>query len=160
MAKAGYSVNTQGAVALAAATAKTVLFVTAGAQFGLDLKKFSIGFDGVTASAVPVFWELNYSTAATNSTPGTGNTSQTANINQVYGRAIATTGLLAGSNCTSEPTVQTNVRANLLTPNGGLLIYDFPLGDVPDCAPANGFALRLTAPAVVNVRVEFLFERI
>jgi hypothetical protein len=159
MGNVGYSVNTQGAVALSAATAKTCLFVTAGAQFGIVLKKFTIGFDGVTASAVPVFWEVNYSTAATNSTPGTGNTSQTANINQIYGRSIATTGLLAGSACTSEPTVQTNIRANLLTPNGGLLVYDIPLGDYPDSAAAQGFAVRLTAPAVVNVRVDLVFER-
>jgi len=157
MSKAGYSVQS-GIVSLAAATVKTALFVTAGAQFGMDLKKFRIGFDGVTASAVPVFWELNYSTAATNSTPGTGNTAQTPV--QVYGRTIAVTGFLAGSNCSSEPTVQTPVDADLLTPNGGLLVYDFPLGDVPDAAVANGFALRLTAPAIVNARVSFLFERI
>jgi hypothetical protein len=154
MSKAGYSVLS-GSVPLAAA-----LFVLAGAQFGMDLKKFRIGFDGVTASAVPVFWELNYLTGATNSTPGTGNTSLTASITQNYGRAIATTGFLAGGNCSSEPTVQTNVDGDLLTPNGGLLVYDFPLGDVPDAAVANGFCLRLTAPAVVNARVTFWFERI
>lgn len=159
MAKAGYSVLS-GAVALAAGTAKTALFVVAGAQFGLDLKKYRIAFDGVTASAVPVFWEINYSTAATNSTPGTGNTSLTSAITQNYGRAIATTGMLAGGNCTSEPTVQTNIDGDLLTPNGGLLVYDFPLGDVPDCAPANGFCIRLTAPAVVNVRCTMWFERV
>jgi hypothetical protein len=160
MSKAGYSLQTGAAVALSAATAKTALFVTAGAQFGLDLKKFRIGFDGVTASAIPVFWELNYSTAASNSTPGTGNTTATALINQVYGRAIATTGMLAGYNCTSEPTVQTPIDSNNLTPNGGLLVYDFPLGDVPDSAAAQGFCLRLTAPAAVNVRCGFFFERI
>jgi hypothetical protein len=159
MGNVGYSVNTQGAVALSAGVAKTALFVVAGAQFGLTLKKFRISFDGVTASAVPVFWEVNYSTAATNSTPGTGNTSQTANIQQVYGRSIATTGLLAGSACTSEPTVQTNIDSDLLTPNGGLLVYDVPLGDLPDCAPANGFCIRLTAPAVVNARCSVFFER-
>jgi hypothetical protein len=157
MAKAGYTAQS-GVVSLAAGVAKTGLFVLAGAQFGMDLKKFRIGFDGVTASAVPVFWELNYLTGATNSTPGTGNTTQTPV--QVYGRAIAVTGFLAGSNCSSEPTVQTAVDADLLTPNGGLLVYDFPLGDVPDAAVANGFALRLTAPAIVNARVSFFFERI
>jgi len=159
MAKAGYSLLS-GVVPLAAGTPKTAMFVTAGAQFGMDLKKFRIGFDGVTASAVPIFWELNYSTAATNSTPGTGNTSLTASITQNYGRAIATTGFLAGGNCSSEPTVQTNIDGNLLTPNGGLLVYDFPLGDVPDAAVANGFALRLTAPAIVSVRCTMWFERI
>jgi len=158
MSKAGYSIQTGAAVALSAATAKTALYVVAGAQFGLDLKKFRIGFDGVTASAIPVFWEVNYSTAATNSTPGTGST--TGTINQIYGRTIASTGILTAYNCTAEPTVQTGIDANLLTPNGGLLVYDVPLGDVPDCAPANGFCIRLTAPAAVNVRVGVMVERI
>lgn len=154
-----YQVDTQGAVALTAATAKTALFVVAPSGHGMALKKFSIGFDGVTASAVPVLWEVNYLTAASNSTPGTGNTTQSANVFQIAGRAI-TSAFLAGSACTSEPTVQTNIRSNLLTPNGGLLVYDFPLGDEPDTAVSNGFAIRLTAPAAVNVRVDAVFKRI
>jgi hypothetical protein len=156
MSKAGYSVQTGAAVALVAATAKTALFAVSGTGYGLDLKKFRIGFDGVTASAIPVFWEVNYLTAATNSTAGTGNTSAT--INQAYGRAISA-GFTAGYNCTSEPTVQSNIDSDLLTPNGGLLVYDFPLGDVPDSAASQGFAIRLTAPAAVNVRVSMFLER-
>lgn len=156
MSKAGYSVQTGAAVALVAATAKTALFVAAPAQFGVDLKKFSIGFDGVTASAIPVFWEVNLCTGASNFTAGTGNTSAT--VDQIYGRSI-TAGFTAGYNCSAEPTVQTNVKANLLTPNGGLLVYDFPLGDTPDSAVSGGFCIRLTAPAAVNVRCELFFER-
>jgi hypothetical protein len=53
MAKAGYIVRS-GSVALTAATAKTCLMVITPAQFGLDLKKVRVSFDGVTASAVPV----------------------------------------------------------------------------------------------------------
>jgi hypothetical protein len=161
MSKAGYSAQTGAAVALVAATAKTAMFVLAPSTFGMDLKKFRIGFDGVTASAVPVFWEINYLTGATNSTPGTGNTNLATapNIQQVYGRPIAI-GFTGGYNCTSEPTVQTNIDADLLTPNGGLLVYDFPLGDVPDSAVSNGFCIRLTAPAAVNVRCSMYFERV
>lgn len=158
MARAEYTVGTSAAVALTAATAKTVLAVLAPAQFGVDLLKFSIGFDGVTASAVPVLWELCSLTAATNSTPGTGNTNESSNIVQVSGRSI-TTGFTAFSASTSEPTVLTAIRKNLLTPNGGLLIYDFPLGDSPDSAVSQGFALRCTAPAGVNVRADFQFAR-
>lgn len=157
MAKAGYSVPS-GSVALSAATAKTVLAILAPAQFGVDLKKYRIGFDGVTASAVPVFVELCSLTAATNSTPGTGNTSASANIVQGYGRSI-TTGFTAFSASTSEPTVLTAIDAFLLSPAGGLVVYDFPLGDTPDSAVSQGFALRCTAPATVNVRAAFWFER-
>ena len=48
---------------------------------------------------------------------------------------------------------------NYLTPAGGLLLYDFPLGDSPDSPVSQGFALRLTAPAAVNARASFTFAR-
>ncbi len=159
MAKAGYNVRTSSAVALSAATAKTCLMVLTPAQFGGDLKKVRIGFDGVTASAVPVLWEIVRSTNATNSTPGTNNTSETSGIVQAYGRAI-TTGFTAFSASTVEPTVLTVLDANLLTPAGGLLVYDFPLGDTFECDVSAGLGIRLTAPATVNARVSMLVERL
>lgn len=159
MAKAGYTIRTSSAVALVAATAKTGLMVITPSQFGGDLKKFRIGFDGVTASAVPVYWEIVRSTNATNSTPGTANTSETSNIVQVYGQSI-TTGFTGFSASTSEPTVLTTLDANLLTPAGGLLPYDFPLGDTFECGASAGLGIRLTAPAAVNCRLSMLFERI
>jgi hypothetical protein len=156
MAKSGYSLQTGAAVALSAATAKTVLCVIAPAQFGVDLKKVKVGFDGVTSSAVPVLCELMTSTLATNSTPGSGNT--TGTVNQIYGRTI-TAGFTGFYAATSEPTVLTAFDSWLLTPNGGLLVYDYPLGDTPDTAVSNGIVLRLTAPATANVRASFQFER-
>lgn len=158
MAKAGYSVRTTSAVALSAATAKTALMVITPAQFGGDLKKLRIGFDGTTSTAVPVLWELVRSTNATNSTPGTANTSETSNIQQIYGRSI-TTGFTAFAASTSEPTVLTVVDSNYLTPAGGLLVYDIPLGDTFDWDVSAGMGVRLTAPAAVNARVGMLFER-
>lgn len=158
MAKAGYWVGTSSAVALAAATAKTTLMTICPAQFGVDLKKFRVEFDGVTASAVPALVELVTSTNATNSTPGTNNTTETANIVQIYGRSI-TTGFTAFSGSTTEPTVLTVIERFLLTPAGGTLFYDFPLGDTPDTAVSAGIGLRITAPATVNARASMTFER-
>lgn len=158
MAKAGYVVRTSAAVALTAATAKTTLMVICPSSFGTDLKKFRVSFDGVTASAVPVLVELVTSTNASNSTPGTGNTNENSNIVQVYGRAI-TTGFTAFSASTSEPTVLTVVESFLLTPAGGVLFYDFPLGDTVDTPVSTGIGLRLTAPASVNARASMYFER-
>jgi len=158
MSKAGYSVTTGAAIASGTA-AKTILAVLAPAQFGVDLKKFRLGFQGVTASAVPVLVELCYLTGATNSTPGTNNTTRTAAITQTYGRSI-TTGFLAFSNSTAEPTVLTPLDEWPLTPAGGLVIYDFPLGDTPDSAVSQGFALRVTAAATVDLRAALWFERI
>lgn len=159
MAKAGYSVRTSSAVALTAATAKTALMVITPAQFGGDLKKIRVGFDGVTATDKSVWVELVTSTNATNSTPGTANTSETANIVQVYGRSI-TTGFTAFSASTSEPTVLTVIDGFLLSPTGGTALYDIPLGDTFDWNVSAGMGVRLTAPtSAVNARVSMLFER-
>lgn len=154
MAKCGYSAVTGGAVALAAATAKTVLGLKAHANFGLDLLKVSITFDGVTATAVPVLVELCACTWATNS-PGTNSTSVTPL--QTYGRVVAV-GATAGKTWTTEPTVLTVLKELLLPPTSGLL-YDIPLGNTWDCDLSLGFAIRCTAPAIVNVRATMDFER-
>lgn len=154
MAKTGYSAVTGGAVALTAATAKSVLGVKGHANFGVDLKKFRLGFDGITA-AVPVTVELCYATFATNS-PGTASSSVTPSQN--YGRVTAA-GVTAGKTWTTEPTALTVLDEWLLSPNGGLVLFDFPLGDTPDSAVAEGFVLRLTAAATVNVRASMWWER-
>ena len=155
MAKAGYSVATGAAVSLSASTAKSVLGIRAPEEFGLDLKKVWFGFTGVTASEAPVLCELLYSTYATNA-PGTNSTSVTPA--QIYGRTIAS-GVSAARNWTSEPTGLTVLAEFPLTPNGGTLLYDWPLGDTPDCAPEHGFVLRLTAAATVSVRASMVWER-
>lgn len=155
MAKAGYSIVTAGAVALTAATAKCVIGVKSHANFGLDLQKIRYGFDGVTASAIPVLIELCYCTWGANS-PGTNSTSLTPV--QVYGRSVAV-GFTAGRTWTTEPTTLTVLEEELLTPIGGQLWYDYPLGQTYDCAVSEGFALRMTAPAGVNSRATMLVER-
>lgn len=150
MSKAGYTAEVGAAVALVAATAKTVLSVIAPAQFGVDLTKIRVGFDGVTASAIPVVVELvSYTTDGT----GTAGT-----VNQAYGRSI-TPGFTTKYNYSVEPTSPTPIDRWTLTPNGGLVIYDFPLGSTPDTAVSNLFGLRCTAPAAVNINATMWFER-
>jgi len=150
MAKAGYTAEVGAAVALVAATAKTVLSVIAPAQFGVDLTKFRVGFDGVTASAIPVVVEL-----VTWTTDGTGTA---GTVVQVYGRSI-TAGFTTKYNYSAEPTTPTLVDRFSLTPNGGALVYDFPLGTSPDTAVSNLIGIRCTAPAAVNVNATMWFER-
>jgi hypothetical protein len=151
MAKAGYSASTEGAIALVAATAKTVLTVLAPAQFGCDLKKLRVAFDGVTASDKAVLVEVLLISAAGTNTAGT--------VNQLYGRAI-TAGFTTGKNNTVEPTVTNVVDSFMVSPYNGTVVYDFPLGDTPDSAVSAGFAVRLTAPtSAVNARATLFFER-
>jgi hypothetical protein len=148
--KAGYSAEVGAAVALAAATAKSILSVIAPAQFGADLRQIRVGFDGVTASAVPVLVEVvTFTTDGT----GTGGT-----VNQVYGRSI-TAGFTTKYNYTVEPTTPTAIDRFTLTPNGGILVYDYPSDRTPDTAVSNLIAIRCTAPAVVNVNATMFFER-
>ena len=155
MSAVGYSVTTEGAVAVTTA-AESVLGVKAHANSGLQVKGFMVAFDGVTASAVPVLVELCYSTWATNS-PGTNSTSVTAR--QTYGRVL-TAGFTGAKNWTAEPTVLTAFKEFLLAPDKGVIAYQFPLGQEPDCALAEGFVIRITAPAAVNLRATLDVERV
>ncbi|KLL11580.1 MULTISPECIES: hypothetical protein [Protofrankia] len=150
MAKAGYSAAVGAAVALAAATPKSILSVIAPSQFGVDLKKVRISFDGVTASAAPVLVEIVSFTTDGTGTAGT--------VNQIYGRTV-TPGFTSKYNYSAEPTTPTVIDRYTLTPNGGLAIYDWPLGDSPDCAASSLIAVRCTAPAIVNANATLWFER-
>jgi hypothetical protein len=150
-----YRCSSEGAVALSAATAKTVIGVKAHANSGLELNAVKFSFDGVTASAVPVLIELGYCTWATNS-PGTNSTSTTPR--QSFGRTL-TAGFTSGKTWTTEPTAITVIDDMLLTPNGGTLWYDFPLGTEFDSNFAEGFVLRMNAPAAVNTRALFAVSR-
>jgi hypothetical protein len=152
MPKAGYTA-VSGSVALAAATAKTVLNTIAPAQFGIDWRSYNISFDGVTAANVPVLVELCSSTQAT-----AGTTGSTPTVNQGYGRAI-TAGFTAGAGYSAEPTVLTVLDAFTLSPNGGLIVRDFPPNEGYDQDVSKGLCIRLTAPQVVNGRITMKFER-
>lgn len=156
MSQVGYACKSEGAVALSAGVAKTVVGVKAHANSGLEVKGFHAAFDGVTASAVPVLVELCYCTFGANP-PGTNSTSTTPV--QTYGRPL-TAGFTSGKTWTTEPTTITVIKEMLFTPNGGALFFQFPLGTEPDCALGEGFALRFTSPAAVNVRGTIDVERV
>lgn len=152
-----YSGVTGGAIALSAATARSILGAKAHANSGLLLKKVKVGFDGVSPTAVPVLVEVCYSTWATNS-PGTNSTSVTAA--QKNGRVL-TAGFTMGKTWTAanEPTALTVLDEILLPAFMGAALYDIPLGDEYDCALGEGFVIRCTAPAVVNVRASMDVSR-
>lgn len=159
---AGYSVTTGAAAqALAAATAETAIYLLAAATKQPTLTELCLGFDGVSAAAVPALVELCFGTAATNSTPGTGSTTFTPL--QMRGYPLAASSTTAANAVTAEPTVLVSHRQWLVTPNGGLLIVQFPLGREPTgiiTAATSGkmIATRATAPAIVNMRGYLEFE--
>lgn len=155
MAKANYAAPAAAAVALVAATAKTGWGVLAPAQFGVDLQGFSFAFDGVTATAVPVKIELCKATFATNP-PGTASTSIT--VQQESGPVI-TAGFTSASAWTTEPTVLTPIWIWQLDPNKGTQVTDRPPDRTWDNVVSQGYALRFTAPAAVNVWPTGFFGR-
>lgn len=151
-----YACNTEGAVALSAATAKTVVGVKAHANSGLMLCGFWISFADTNATEVPVLCEVMYSTWASNS-PGTNSTSTTAR--QMFGRSL-TAGFTCGKTWTAEPTTLTQVAPEfVLRPDGGLIAYNFPLGTEPDCALSEGFVIRCNAPSATDVRAGLIVSR-
>lgn len=158
-----YTVHTgSSAIALTAATAKTILYVNSAAANQPSFVEFCVSFDGTTATNTPALVELVYGTKATNSTPGTGSTTFTPL--QLRGWPAQTSAQAAANNCTSEPTVLTSIKQWLVSPNGGLLCIQFPLGREPT-GIASGAAisgiqvgLRVTAPQAVNTRAYAEYE--
>lgn len=146
MAAPIYSIITGGAVALVASTAKSVLGVKAHANSGIQLSALKLGFDATAAGTCLV--EVCYCTWATDS-PGTNSTSVTPV--QKSGRVL-TAGFTAGKNWTTEPTSLTVLDEFLLSINQGTALVDIPLGNEYDSALAEGFVIRLTSSANVNVR--------
>lgn len=152
-----YTCSTEGSVALSAATAKTVVGVKAHANSGLMLCGFTLSFADVNATEVPALVEIVYSTWASNS-PGTNSTSTTAR--QMFGRSL-TAGFTCGKNWTAEPTTLTQLWTPfVITPNAGLIAYNFPLGSEPDCALAEGFAMRITSPSATDCHAALIVSRI
>src|SRR5690606_22161124 len=120
-----------------------------------DLKKIRVAFDGVTASDERGLVEVCACSFASNG-PGTNSTSVTPV--PAYGRPAAT-GITSAKDWSSAPTVAVTIEEFLLTPTGGLVMYDWPLGDTPDSPLGEGFTIRCTAPDSVNVRATMIFER-
>ncbi|WP_440063806.1 hypothetical protein [Streptosporangium sp. OZ121] len=158
MAKSGYSALMPAQALLVANTARSILGVLAPSSFGLDLKKIRVGLYGTSASGVPGDIELCAATFATSPPAASMAYAAVVTPQQLYGRVI-TPGFLAAASWTTEPTVLTVLDSWPLSPNGGVALYDIPLGDTPDCAPGTGFVLRARFAAGVNISAGLQVER-
>jgi len=158
--RAIYVADTEGLVALAAAgTAKTIFGVKGDAGHAIDLLGLTISLDGLTATEKSIVVELCACTWATNA-PGTASTAVT--VKQESGPRIAET-FAAAKTWTTEPTVLTVLEPFDLDPYKYQYKYDFSLGESPDFAVAEGFAVRMTIPsagAAVNARVRGRWARV
>lgn len=137
------------AVALAAATAKTVLQLNAPANQRLKLQRIGVFFDGSSTTAVPVLVRLVIATTA-----GT-NTALT--LNKLVSTDDETIQSTAGENASAEPTKTTLLDQWLVHPQMGIDIT-YAFGQERVVAGGGRVALECTAPASVNVRGKIDFE--
>lgn len=125
------------------------LMAISPAGHGLALPEWSISFDGVSASAVPVLVELVNSTQA-----GAGTAGVSTVITQIRGRATTGSAPTMGGNYTAEPTTLVSLRRYYVPAFMGTFVYQAPLGREPECDSSGGtikaLGIRITPPATVN----------
>jgi hypothetical protein len=155
MAQIIYGTSTGAAPFTSTTAIQTVIaVVNAATDCGIQLKKYKISFNGAIATNPPVtvrLFSTNNATAGT-STAGT--------ITRHSGLSVVTTNLSAAFQYTVEPTTKTYIDEFLLTPNGGTVIYDYPLGDEPEVGISSTLGLEITASVAVGVAASLLFTRI
>lgn len=141
---AGFTI-TWTAVALTAATAKTVAAVLTSANTPVDLAEFSVSGDATTGNLLA---ELAYGTAATAGT----STAFTALQFRGRGQTLAAT---AAINYTAEPTVLTVLKRWRFPFPGGPFVIQAPLGRelnsiTTSATSGKQFVLRLTGSGAVS----------
>jgi hypothetical protein len=148
---ATYTVETNGDIALSAATAKSILSVICAANSPVKLIEIGVGFDGISGTAEPVTVELCSSTEATAGTATSHTIAQTGGVPR--------TAQASGKrNFTVEPTVLTVLKRWLVHPQSGMVLQ-FPLGREPmQTTTSDALVLRCTAPAAVNAQGYLEFE--
>lgn len=143
------------AVALTAATPKTVVGFVAPTNIAEKIIGWEWYANGSTSTAVPITVELCQCTFATNA-PGTNSTSVTprkANTNMAE-----TFQLAAAVNWTAEPTVITVVQTKYLPAYNGKDSKYSPFDPLFIVPGAAGWLVRMTAPANVTVSGTITFE--
>ena len=143
------------AVALTAATAKTVLGLTAGSANQPALVEMGFGIDGTSGS---VLVELGLLTNA-----GAG-TATSITPQQVRGWPAQTSAQTAAYNYTAEPTAYSTIARQWLFPMPlGAALLQFPLGrEVTGIVTASTvgklIAVRVTSTVTANCRVYLEYE--
>jgi hypothetical protein len=143
------------AVALAAATAKTVLAITVGTTNQPSLVELGFGIDGTSGS---VLVELGLLTAAT------AGTTTALTPQQVRGWPAQASAQTAGYNYTAEPTAYATIARQWVIPMpAGEGILQLPLGRevtgiVTAATAGKMVALRVTSTIVANCRAYFEYE--
>jgi hypothetical protein len=141
-------VATVDAIALSAATAKTIIELATPATIRATLVQWWVEFDGTVASNTPVKVEVARITAS-----GTG-TAYTAKKYSDFAPAALVT---VEHTSTAEPTYGDVLEIHRIPPTSGIFIQ-YPLGREIQI-PVSGFlGIRCTAAQTVNVTVGTVWE--
>lgn len=160
--RAIYEADTEGVVAVAAAANKVVFGIKADTGHAIDLLGLAFSIDQATPTAADkmVLVEFCYCTWTTQA-PGTLSTAVT--VDQESGPRVAETFSAAKDWSSTQPTTLTSLRPFDCDPYKFTYDRDFPLGEGPDSAVIEGFALKVTNPAAnqsVNVRAVMRWARV
>lgn len=138
------------AVALSAATAKSVLELATPATDRLRIVEWWVDFDGVTASAVPVKVEVGrFSAAVTTATSFTA---------EKYDPAEGASAVTAKHSTSTEGAgTADDIIVKRIPPTSGFH-YVAPLGRELVVAVSSFWRMRLTAAAAVNATAGVLWE--
>jgi len=137
-------------VALTAATARTVLQVTAPTNIPLKLKAWGVSFDGVSSANEPVVVRLLRQTSA-------GTMTSLTLVKADPDRTGTLQATATHSATSTEPTAGDVLDRMNIHPQGGY-VYVYAADDC-DMIPANTrLAIECTAPQAVNVIAKMRFE--
>ena len=144
-----YTLNS-GAVALTAATAKTVLQLVTPATTRAKVVGFSVSFNSVTSTDAPAVVDLLRQTDA-----GTGGTAATLSPLDPDAPAALSSGLYDINS--AEPTPANVLWTGYVTPVGGLFVYNFADGEEPVLDFSNRIGIRINSPAAVSAITTFTY---
>ena len=144
-----YTVNNSADQSLVAATAKTLIQLVTGATRKIWVSEVAIGFKSVTATDVGVLVQV-----VRQSTAGTASAVTPAPVVEGHPAAIST----AQEIFTVEPTSGVVVREWEITPIGGQLVYQLPLGTEIEMAVSARLGLLVTAPQNQSARAYITFN--
>lgn len=138
-----YSVTTEGAEALAAATAETLLQLRGVTTTRANLIGWGVSFDGVTAGNTPVLVRLAYQT-----TDGTMSAASEVPYDPSEGTALLT----AFHTSAGEPTLGSILEEWYVHPNGGSILREYlpNRGPIVAAATSSRLAIVVNALQVVN----------
>lgn len=137
------------AIALSAATAKSVLEIASSSTVRVKIKEWWCDFDGVTASAVPVKIETGRFSAAV-----TTATSASEKMDTADGTPAST---VKHSTSTEGAGTADDIMFHRISPTTGYH-YVAPLGQELVLAVSAFWRMRLTAAATVNATVGVIWE--